>query len=166
MTPRVRSAALLTIAAIGVTSLVSCGGSGSDLGTTEVTGIVTLDDKPVANATVNFTTTKKDGHSAQATTDSEGRYTLSTFVEGKGHKGAMPGEYKVSVIKTSAGDAPEDEDDPNYEKYISQGGGGDASKDKIKHIVPEKYNDPEKSGITVTVEAGKENDIPIKLSSK
>ncbi len=35
---------------------------------------------------------------------------------------------------------------------------------KVTHVVPEKYNSPEKSGIKVTVKAEK-NEIPIQLSS-
>jgi hypothetical protein len=57
-----------------------------------------------------------------------------------------------------------DENDPAYEKLASQ---STVEKDKQpRRIVPQKYNDPKKSGIKVTVEQGKSNDIPLKLTSK
>ena len=37
--------------------------------------------------------------------------------------------------------------------------------DSLVHLVPEKFNDPQTSGIQVTVQAGT-NDIPINLKSK
>ena len=73
----------------------------------------------------------------------------------------MAGEYYVGVVKNKLPPGPEDENDPDYEKYDT----GVENEPKITYIVPKKYNDPRKSGLKVTIEDGK-NDIPIKLVSR
>ena len=67
---------------------VGCGGP--KLG--EVTGIVTLDDKPLENATVTFT--PADGPQSVDRTDALGRYELKYS---QGNPGAVLGEHTVSI---------------------------------------------------------------------
>jgi len=80
-------------------ALVGCGGGGSDnpdLGS--VTGTVTLDGKPLPNATVEFTPTGGEGgRPAVAVTDDDGEYELEYT---PGNYGATPGSYQV-VITTA-----------------------------------------------------------------
>ena len=75
---------------IGLPLAAGCGG-----GTVAVEGEVTLDGKPVDGATVVFTS--DDGaNTYSGFTDAAGRFSLS----GANSKGALPGNYKVSVVKT------------------------------------------------------------------
>jgi len=97
-----RYAFFLTLA---VSSLVltGCGG-----GHVPVTGVVTVDGKPVEGATVTFIT--EDGkQSASGQTDSSGNFSLSD----SGKPGARPGSYKVIVTKTKGAAMPTEGADPN-----------------------------------------------------
>jgi hypothetical protein len=126
---------------------------------------VTLDDKPVSGATITFIPVdESQGVPATGTTDEQGRFTLATIGKGPSlQAGVVAGEYYVSVMKDEI-PSYVDENDPAYEKLASQ---STVEKDKQpRRIVPQKYNDPKKSGIKVTVEQGKSNDIPLKLTSK
>ena len=87
-------AAVLLVAGLG------CGGSGKPVKTE---GLVTLDGKPVDGATVTFHPEAEQGHVATGLTDADGVFQLQTFAEADG---ALPGEYKVTVIKTEAQSAP------------------------------------------------------------
>ena len=139
-----------------------------------VTGVVTLDDMPIAGATVSFIA---DKNSAATTTDAQGKYVMSTFNQGDG---AVPGTYKVTVAKYQReaeenpyGDnkPPEVEQTPEaisaaYGKGYSGPPKGNAAKaPKEWNEVPAKYSDMSKSGLTVTVEA-KPVTFDIKLSKK
>jgi hypothetical protein len=73
-----------------------CGGSGKPVKTD---GLVTLDGKPVAGATVTFHPAAEGGRMATGLTDADGVFQLQTFAEADG---ALAGDYKVTVIKTEA----------------------------------------------------------------
>jgi hypothetical protein len=90
----VASAAALLVAGLG------CGGSGRPVKTF---GLVTLDGKPVDGATVTFHPGAEKGRAATGLTDGEGVFQLQTFAEADG---ALPGEYKVTVMKTESVAAP------------------------------------------------------------
>ena len=74
-----------------------CRRSGVDQ-TVKVTGVVTLDGKPCGEVLVMFYPTK--GRPASGTTDSEGRFSLSTFARGDG---AIPGQHTVAITEAAAG---------------------------------------------------------------
>lgn len=76
---------------------ISCGPKSPTLGDpVSVSGTVTLDGKPLANATIYFTPDAKDmGSGSSATTDANGKYELATRVDGQSKKGAIPGKYRV-----------------------------------------------------------------------
>jgi hypothetical protein len=59
-----------------------------------VSGQVTLNGQPLANATVQFRPVSADGASSFGLTDDEGSYDLMRTVK---TRGAMPGEYVVSI---------------------------------------------------------------------
>ena len=92
--------------------LVGCNG-GDPYATTPVSGVVTCQGKPVANATVNFTPQPQEGRAegrrgrvALGITDQEGRFTLTTF---ENNDGAIVGKHTVSVglnIDESTGASP------------------------------------------------------------
>lgn len=75
-----------------VAAVTGCGG-GSELDVGEVTGVVTLDGKPLPNAVVTFVP-KAGGPSGVGTTDAEGKYQLLTVEEA----GAVVGEHLVSIV--------------------------------------------------------------------
>lgn len=144
--------------------LVGCGEKPKSVATDFVEGIVTLDGKPVAEATVTFDPVQPGaGASATGRTDASGKYTLTAVGAGRGAQagaGTVPGEYYVGVMKDQYSDVP-GSDQPGYKPPAP---GERPPEPTVTHVVPQKFNDPRKSGIKVTVKAGK-NDIPIELKS-
>lgn len=134
-------------------SFSACGGSSDapDLGM--VKGTVTLDDQPVSGALVSFvpnSSKETTGPASTATTDASGNYSLTA----PGNRsGAVIGFHRVAVQCPGV---------VGVNVSTPDGDSGSAT-DNCK--VPEKYNDPNRSGITAEVKAG-ENDVPIKLKSK
>lgn len=83
-----------------------CGKSGPDFiaKLVPVSGVVTLDGKVLGGAEISFIPTAQGGHRAVAASDSEGRFELTTIppeakVDLKKTKGALPGAYRVSILK-------------------------------------------------------------------
>jgi hypothetical protein len=70
-----------------------CGGGGAPA-PVPVKGTVTLDGKPLADATVQFVAQDAGGRDATGTTNAEGAFALSTVKPGDG---ALPGKYKVVI---------------------------------------------------------------------
>src|SRR5688500_14472551 len=64
-----------------------------------VTGTITMDGKPLADAEVLFIPASSVGFTAAATTDSSGAYTLQTASGKDSGPGAPAGEYKVTVSR-------------------------------------------------------------------
>jgi hypothetical protein len=112
-----------------------------------VTGVVTLEGKPVAGASVMFNATVGGGYGAVAVTDAAGRYVVTTFVPGDG---VVPGDYSVAIKKmvlaTSGDESP-------------MAGSGDP-----KNVLPAKYADDSTSGFKATVEATPANTFDFALS--
>lgn len=77
-----------------------CGSSGPEIA--HVSGRVTMDGKPLANASLIFI--PEDGRPAGARTDADGRYALN-FTEGR--RGAIPGKNVVRI--TTQREAEQDE---------------------------------------------------------
>jgi hypothetical protein len=103
-----------------------------------VKGRVTLDGQPVAEAAVMFVPAK--GAPGQAQTDDDGNYILTCANE----PGIPAGNYKVCISKfvVQSNKTPAADD-------LSPGKLGN-----VKHVVPERYGMPEKSGLTATVPGG------------
>jgi hypothetical protein len=112
-----------------------------------VTGMVSLDGKPVAGASVMFNPKGGQGHGSVAVSDASGRYKLTTFSPGDG---VVPGEYKVAITKTvlekSESDSP-------------MAGSGDP-----KNVLPTRYADDSTSGFKATVEAKPDNTFDFALT--
>lgn len=135
--------------------------SGCDSGpaTGLVTGVVTIDGNPVADATVSFYPAQ--GRASTARTDENGKYELS-FSRQK--KGAVLGEHKVTIITEvlTETDYGASDDYANRE--------GDESLGKIKNrnraeMLPSKYRDRKLTDLTANVEPG-ENVFDFPLSTK
>ncbi len=109
-----------------------------DLG--EVSGTVTLDSKPLANATVTFAPTA--GRPSAGTTNAAGQYSLSFVGD---YTGAMVGSHTVRI---------------STEQYIER---EDGTTDYVKESIPPVYN--KKSTLSASVKPG-ENTFDFELSSK
>jgi hypothetical protein len=120
-------------------ALAGCDGSR----TSPVAGLVLLDGKPLAGASVQFIAQGK-GRDATGETDKNGEFNMSTF---KPRDGVVPGAYKV-VISPPVGTA-----DPT--KYATADEAmAAASKPQPKSTgpaFPEKYARPDQTPLTQEV---------------
>lgn len=135
-----------------------CDGAGSVV---PVTGTVTLDGKPLADAEVVFhpdPAKGAGGDSASGFTDAQGRFTLRTGRTGK--DGAAPGFYRVVVTDTAGvGDLT------NPGGVPGEGAGGPAKgSDPKRPRLPATYSDQTRTPLTdVEVRAG---DSPLTFDLK
>jgi hypothetical protein len=123
-----------------VAVLAGCGAGGPEIA--YVTGKVTMDGKPLPNATVVFV--PENGRPAGATTNEEGEYVLN-FAQGR--KGAIPGESVIRIMTFR--DADQDENGQTIPGS--------------PETVPAQYNT--ESTLTFNVEPGKENVANFDLKS-
>jgi hypothetical protein len=140
---------------LGLTPVIwlsGCSG-GTDAGTVAVEGIVTLDDKAIAEASVGFIG-REGATLASATTDTNGRFKLR----------AALGKNVVTVAKAPPGGAaPPPSDEPAL--MPSEGQYAQMLKAAAPSEVPAKYGDPKTSGISFEIVAGMQS-IALALSSK
>jgi hypothetical protein len=120
-----------------------------------VTGAVTMDGKPVAEAMIQFTPASASAEGgiaagmagAQARTDAEGRYAMSIMLDqGKTTKPGLPaGDYIVSVQK------------------LEFPGGAASATSPPHNVLPAKYATAQTSPLKATVKANGENhfDFPL-----
>src|SRR5262245_17896545 len=123
---------LLRLLAAGLALAVAAGCGGRS--TASVSGVVTLDGKPLEGAAVSFTPASRDGGGVGGSygkTDANGRYTLRTVVTNA--TGAAVGKHRVSISLYK-----EDPKNPD--------GAG------RKELVPAKYN--AKSELTFEIPSG------------
>jgi hypothetical protein len=117
-----------------------------------VQGQVTLDGKPVANATIVFKPVDpskfKWREQPQAKSDDQGRFNAFTY---EANDGAPAGDYRVGIAVLAAA---EDEGNDQVRR--------DASAAKI----PARYSDAATSGLTAKVEAKPTDLAPFELSSR
>ena len=119
-----------------------------------VEGIVTLDGSPLSGAAVTFYPVDTAGKPAFGSTDDTGKYQLTTD-GGADFKGALPGEYKVTIVK----------------KQMPTPVGAEVSQttvdlsDKTTWITQEKQSKQDSTDLTATVKTG-DNDIPFAITSK
>jgi len=99
MRARIRMNCVLTLAA---PLLLGCGRGPA---TYDVSGTITYQGQPVADAQVGFVPAGGAGEvqGASGQTDAQGRYTLQTYVTpSQTVAGAMAGSFKVTVVKAIA----------------------------------------------------------------
>ncbi len=131
----VLGACVLALACLG------CGESGPEIAPVE--GTITLDGKPLANASVVFV--PENGRPAGGTTNSAGKYVL-TFSEGR--EGAMPGKNKVRISTArDPSETPEGEPIP-----------------AAPETIPMRYN--AQTELEFPVEPGKKNIANFNLTSE
>ncbi len=145
----------------GLLSMAGCGGGITGL--YPVTGTVTYQGKPVAEATISFIN-EGEGRPATAISKTDGTYQLFTVDSA----GALPGKYRVVVSKTEAGPevAPDDLGfDPVTGQDLSmEQSAANAGKrsTKPKELVPPKYSNPTSTPLMVDVK-NTDNVIDLKL---
>ena len=111
----------------------------------DVSGLVTLDGEPLAGADVQFVpdaSAGTEGAPGVGFTDESGRYELTTAKV----RGAIIGRHKVRV---EARGEPQSEWDS-----------------LPPLITPERYSDPETSGLAFDVTAGGANEINLELTTQ
>ena len=108
-----------------------------------VSGVVTLDGQPLADATVHFIPADSTGSPSYGKTNENGEYKLQTLL-GAADAGTTPGQYKVRVECVEM-----------YETGKTfQENGEEKPEMKARSIIPAKYNDENTSGLEATVVKG------------
>lgn len=107
-----------------------------------VEGLVLIDSQPIAGASVNFTP-KDGGLPAFGRTNAKGLFRLTTQQAGRPDAGAVIGDYAVTISK--------------YEYVLPNGqppASGDYDGLPQRPIVPRRFNDVNRSGLTAEVRKG------------
>lgn len=144
------------VAIFALTMLSSCRGGAegaADRPTcTPVSGILTFRGTPVAGATVTLHPETK-GYGAFGISDYTGKFVLTTF---KQADGVVPANYKISVRKLETTTTPiAGMDSPDYDP--------NAVETPAKDLLPVKYSQFTKSGLSVTVEKTPITDLKLDL---
>lgn len=155
-----RSAAVISLLMV----VCGCGGETDPnrKPTYPVSGKVTLEGKPVADATLTFS--PEEGQPvATGRTDAEGRYTLTTY---EPDDGAAEGKYLVLVSKIDESKMPQvptDPDDPAWQTINM------AEVEKAQaaaSVLADKYRMRGQSGLDANVTADGENVFDFGLQPK
>ncbi|MFO7905741.1 MAG: hypothetical protein ACQESR_01330 [Planctomycetota bacterium] len=169
-----RFAVGFVLAAVGLSWVSGCSNGVDRLPVYPVSGTVTQNGEPVADAQVAFVPVgegegEDKGKTATGNTASDGTYELTTYSAGDG---AAAGNYKVKITKISrppGGDAPpaesgdESVDLTEDESYAPPSAGGGEPDWTPENLLPEKYADPDESGFTATVEPEGDNTFDFSL---
>lgn len=138
-------------------ALAACGCGGRN-GPVAVQGVVLLDGKPVAGATVSFLPAGATGLPATGLTDGQGVFRLTT--SGKGD-GALPGDYRAVVTRFE----PKAPDGPRWTEYWDQEKGKrkqpvqyygmqlTSARKPAKSLLPAVYGEESRTPLTCRVPA-------------
>ena len=145
--------ARISVAGFALVAFLGCSSSQSSLPEGapplyEVSGTVTYNDTPLSDAIVVLAPKNSTSNSigGSAHTDSEGKFVAQAYPPNNG----MPeGNYTVTVIKTETVEVP--------------GGDPDNVQTTSKSLVPEKYSQPQTSGLTLTVTKEGKDDVLLEL---
>jgi hypothetical protein len=166
--------------------LAGAGGcnKGPSLKTYPVKGSVTYNGKAVSGATVSYVSTNPDSPVATGITDTDGQFSLSTYVKPtEVLRGVVPGDYKVTITKLpseangGAGQveyseslSPEERSEQMTKmwefKKKREAAGGAANASKPKPEIPEKYASVKTSGLNATVVTGENDPREFKLTDE
>ncbi|HVW01999.1 MAG TPA: hypothetical protein VHB77_16720 [Planctomycetaceae bacterium] len=141
---RILSCGSILLLAVGLTGC----GNAHEIKTVRATGTVTYKGEPVGEAILfcipESPQATNAAPNANAETDSDGHFSLSTYGTGDG---AVPGTYLVGITKPIPDPATANSSVPGS-----------------INVLPEKYQNPTNSGLKLTVEAGKKNDVKFELT--
>ena len=124
-------------------------------------GHITMDDEPLAGATIIFIPSEDNKFDSQSSTfsDLKGYFELTTFTPGDG---IHPGNYSVTVLKNEYSNSISDE-----EIARQKAKGQPLSYDIItRSLIPTRYNSKETSGLNVEISPKGNRNISISLESK
>lgn len=149
----------LAVAILSFLFISGCGG----LRTEYVEGIVTLDGEPVEGALVTFHPVEGEARYAAGDTNTAGKYVLTTAEGGKPGRGAIQGEYKITVSKRKPVDeeepaaAPATSEPPSIQEMAAREMARRQAglPPPFAYLTPKVYNNLETSGFTATVVRGK-----------
>ncbi len=164
--------AFFSLGILSLTAMIGCGAGYSGPPLAPAKGKVVMDSKPVEGAMVTFIS--EDGSvTASGVTNASGEYEISVSQGGKSYPGAPVGKNKVTVSKqvsTMSGNASMDQGsaDPTADFDGDVAGGafdnmkmdGAGNFNTVKSEIPFIYSRVDQSGLTATVEAGKDNMVP------
>jgi hypothetical protein len=138
---------LLRFSLVTIIILTGCNGK-YYISTEPVEGYVTLDGQSLDGVVVTFLPINATGEMGFASTDSQGKFRISTLV-GKPDSGTTVAEYKVAFNKEI--------EDVSKRKFDKDQNGKDVLLLNLATVqmVPKKYLNPDTSGITVQVKKGK-----------
>ena len=128
--------------------VVGCGGGVKDFPRAKVSGKVTFNKKSVPNGTVTFVS--DDGSVTDTATIKDGSYTMER---------APVGKVKVGVITAQVSGIQQKQMMQKVEgKSVDQGASKEAHVD-----VPSKFNNPDSSGVELTVPAEGSSSLDINI---
>lgn len=167
---RTRGLLLITACVLGLAS--GCSRGRQYPPTHSVSGFVTVEGQPVAEALVSFLPV--DGQNpANGVTDASGRYELTSFTRGDG---AMEGSFRVTIVKyekevedepAASAEKPAAEEadsgETGNEGYVPAGMLVSQYDTGPKNLLPKQYADQQKTPLTAAVRA-EENSIDFDLS--
>ncbi len=141
---------------VGVLSLMIpslLAGCGSDLNLAPVSGVVTYQGKPLANATVTFIP-RGEGSLGVAVTGEDGSYEIQTA----GESGVAPGPCAVTVSKMeSSGKGQEELDkmsEADRQKMMMSGKMPKSLSNTPRSAIPAQYSNAMTSGLSFEVKNG------------
>ncbi|QDS90256.1 hypothetical protein EC9_44630 [Rosistilla ulvae] len=114
-------------------------------------GTVSYQGKPIEGADVTFTNTTA-GSTGTGKTDADGKFQLTTYVE---NDGVVAGEHIVAIRRVDVVD--------NTPADVDLSAGGEAVPPTITWIIPEKYSNSAKSGLTATISETERNEFTFDL---
>jgi hypothetical protein len=150
-----RVVVVLCLASLLLSTGCSGGGAGAERKPTiKVSGTIKMAGGPVADAVVTFS--PQEGQPvAFGRTDSQGKYTLTTYEAGDG---AVAGKYIVLVTKSSSGGAAAGGATVSHEAFVSgqasvtaHAAAGKTGGAAASSVLPEKYSRTTTSDLTATV---------------
>ena len=167
---RTRGLLLITACLLGLAS--GCSRGRQYPPTHSVSGVVTVEGQPVAEAIVSFL--PDDGQNpANGVTDASGRYELTSFTRGDG---AMEGSFRVTIVKyekegedkpavsaEKPAAAEAESEETGNEDYVPAGMVVSQYDTGPKNLLPKQYADQQKTPLTAAVRA-EENSIDFDLS--
>lgn len=133
--------------------------------TVKATGVVMCDGEPLDGASIVF---MQDAGSnfARGMSDANGKFSLDAY---ESKHGAVPGSYKVTVSKTVTVDKATPTAVPKTlaedAQHAAEGDPSLASASWVNDL-PDKYNSPITSGLSVTVPEEGITDIRLELTRK
>jgi hypothetical protein len=151
-----------TVVLLMFSVIAGCGGPSDKPQLAPVSGVVMMNDKPLADVTVAFHLDAQEAPRAGiGKTDANGKFRITTYDT---NDGAIVGTHIVTVAKIDAG--------PNAGGDMEIGGdaygaamlaAANPNAPPPKQLFPEKFASKDTSPLRVTVEAGGKDDVKILL---